>query len=280
MPVKKLLNAKVIAVAVAAVLIAVLCAVSLSGGMRGSDALSSAIRTASGPGSRLMSSLVGGLEKLYGYLYRYDELEAENARLAARVAELEADYRQFEEIAAENDRLHKLLNMSERGSKYELCSAAVISWGASNWSSSFTISKGSDDGISVGDPVITELSYVVGRVTAVQNSSATVTTILDTSSSIGATIYKTGDAAVAQGDFSLMGDNLLRLSYLPEDVELIAGDAVLSSGKGGVFPSGLLIGEVTDVVPDPVGSGRYAVISPAADFYALTSVHVITDYNT
>ncbi|MGE4484902.1 MAG: rod shape-determining protein MreC [Oscillospiraceae bacterium] len=271
-------NKKVVIIAVAALLVAIMSAVTLAKASTGTDAISSGINMASAPGKSVMSSLVSSLEKLYGYMYKYDQIVAENDELREKVAQLEEEYREYTEISAENERLRELLNMSERHSEYELVSATLISWSASNWESSFTIGKGTDDGIAIGDPVITELSYVVGKITEVNPSSATVTTILDTSSSVGATIFKTGESAVAQGDFSLMGEGRLRLSYLPEDTKLLADDTIIASGKGGVYPQGLEIGSVADMVTDPSGLGDYAVIEPSANFDSLTNVYVITDF--
>lgn len=273
---RRFINTKVIVILVAAIAITSVSALTVSRGNTGTDVLTSTVRATAEPGDGLVSSLVSKLEGLYGYLYKYDQLAAENEELRTRVAMLEKENREHADVFAENDRLRQLLEMKERGSEYELCSASVISWTASNWGSAFVIDRGADDGIEVGDAVMTELSYAVGRVTSVTAGTATVTTIIDTSSSVGATVHKTGDSAVAQGDFSLMEKGLLKLSFLPEGVQLLAGDTVVSSGRGGVYPKGLVIGTVTDVVTSSSGAGDYAVLKPAAQLDSLMSVHVIT----
>ena len=89
---------------------------------------------------------------------------------------------------------------------------------------------------------------------------------------------RTKDLGVAVGDFSLMGDGRLRMDYLPADCQLLGGDLVVTSGLGGYYPSGLVIGSVEEVKLDDSGSTQYAVLSPSADFDALTEVFVIKDF--
>ena len=68
---------------------------------------------------------------------------------------------------------------------------------------------------------------------------------------MGALVYRTGDNAILEGDLTLMVDGACKLSYLDSKSQLISGDEVLTSGKGGVYPSGLVVGYVSDVKPPP-----------------------------
>ena len=68
-------------------------------------------------------------------------------------------------------------------------------------------------------------------------------------------------------------------SYLPENADLVSGDEVLTSGRGGVYPAGLLVGTVDTVHTDDSGMTLYAVITPTADLTDLQQVFVITDFD-
>ena len=81
-----------------------------------------------------------------------------------------------------------------------------------------------------------------------------------------------------EGDFSLMSQGLVKLNYLPEEAQLVAGDEVVTSGRGDVYPSGLVVGQVEGVFTDPSGQTRYATVRPAADLDSFVEVFVIKDF--
>ena len=120
---------------------------------------------------------------------------------------------------------------------------------------------------------------MVGVVSDVGTNWCTALTIVDTDTSMGARVFRTKDLGLAQGDFSLMGENRLRLDYLPADSSLLGGDLVETSGLGGYFPSGLVIGSVEEVQVDDSGASAYAIIKPSVDFDALTEVFIIKDFD-
>ena len=106
-----------------------------------------------------------------------------------------------------------------------------------------------------------------------------ILTLVDTDTSLGAQVFRTGDLGVAQGDFSLMGENRLRLDYLPADCDLLGGDLVVTSGLGGFFPAGLVIGSVEELQMDDSGASSYAILAPAVDFSSLQQVVVIRSFD-
>lgn len=276
---RNFINRKGFWVIAAAVIIALIAAVSVALGSSGSDLANSFTNTLMKPVKSVMSSFVDNLEDYYNYMYKYDELEEENERLKAHVAELEEEYREYTDISEENSRLRSLLSLSERHSDYKFETANIISWTASNHSSSFIINKGTSAGLELYQGVVTENGYLVGQITQIDSSSATVTTILDSTSSIGAIINETGETAIVNGDFTLFQDGLVKLSYLQHDTRVSSGNTIITSGKGGVYPQGLVIGHVGDVVNSPSGLDVYATVTPAAEIKDLTHIFVITDFS-
>jgi rod shape-determining protein MreC len=101
---------------------------------------------------------------------------------------------------------------------------------------------------------------------------------LDTSSQLGARVFRTGEATVAQGDLALMNEGLLRLSYLEGESSLMNGDLILTSGLGGYYPSDLVIGAVREIRTDDTGLTKYAILTPQVEMEELRQVFVITDF--
>ena len=206
-------------------------------------------------------------------------LRAANEELKRQIAEMQADVRDAETALEENERYREMLGLREKHRSFELESARVLNRSQSNWTSSLTLNCGTDYGITVGDCVITERYELVGVVSEAGYNWCTVLTVIDTDSSLGARVFRTGDVGLAQGDFALMGQGLLELSYLPnEGSQLLPGDLVLSSGLGGYYPADLTIGSVREVRTDDSGAASYAVVQPAADLETLTQVFVVKDF--
>ena len=206
-------------------------------------------------------------------------LVEENAALRQRLAEMEKAIRQAEEANAENERLRELLNLSQKREDFTFESAYITEHTVTNWASTLTLDKGTKYGVEVKDCVIDETGALVGVVSEVGYNECTVMTIVDTDTSLGAQVFRTKDLGLAQGDFSMMGEERLRLDFLPADCQLLGGDLVVTSGLGGYYPSDLVIGTIEEVQKDESGSASYAVIAPAADFDALSEVFIIKSFD-
>ena len=213
------------------------------------------------------------------YVLHYDELHEELDELRAKVAELEDELRRSEEDRKENEQLRELLNLQQKRKDFSFQSARVSERSTDNWANTLTISRGTDAGLEVGDCVITETGALVGVIKAVGMNWSTVSTVIDPSSELGGIVNRTYSAGVLEGDFTLMSQGKLKLSYLPDSAQLVSGDEVLTSGKGGVYPSGLIVGTVDGVFTDPSGINRYAVVTPAAHLSDLIEVFVVTDFD-
>lgn len=218
-------------------------------------------------------------EGVYDYSFRYEELEQENAELKKRLAELEAQATAGEAASRENERLRELLGLREKRSDFVFESATVLSRSASNWESVLTISKGQIHDVAAGDCVIDETGALVGVVAEVGVNWSAVRTVIDPDTELGGLVARTDSAAIAEGDFTLMAKGQLKLSYLPENTQLIAGDLVLTSGLNGTYPPGLVIGSIAELHTEASGMSRYAVLDPRADLGGVKQVFVIKDFD-
>lgn len=223
--------------------------------------------------------LVDKAEQLYDYIFAYEKLQAENDHLREQMANMNQDIRESQTYKEENERLRSLLTLAEKNTDYVLEIANVVSWDSGGYGNAITISKGSSAGLEEGMCAITESGQVVGLISEVGTNWATVTTILDTTSEIGAYIFGSGYTCIAQGDFELMNQGYLRASYLASDATIRNSDQVLTSGDGDIYPPGLLVGTVSDVGEDETNVAKYAVIAPTVDLSGVVQVFVIKSYN-
>ena len=232
------------------------------------------------PVKKVLSSTVNWFDTIYGYLFDYDSLLAENESLRSQLADAQQSARDGIEASEENVRLRQLLNLRESHSDYVMESAKIVLWSSSNWSSSFTISKGETSGIQMGDPVITEYGVVVGQITELGSTWATVSTLIDVDMSVGAFVGDAGTSGMVVGEYSFMKKNQAKLTYMADGAQIFVGDDVLTSGSGGAFPAGLVIGKLNAVKTESGGQLEYGVVEPGCDFNQLVQVFIIKDFTS
>ena len=230
------------------------------------------------PVQKVLSSAVNWLDTVYGYLYEYNSLVAENESLRSQLADAQKYARDGIAASEENARLRELLNLREQHTDYEMESSKVVLWSSSNWSSAFTISKGKSSGIELGDPVITEYGAVVGQITELGETWATVSTLIDVDMSVGAFIGTTGSSGMVVGEYSQMKQKKAKLTFLADGAQIFVGDDVLTSGSGGAFPAGLVIGKITNVQTEAGGQIEYGIVEPQCDLDSLVQVFIIKSF--
>ena len=266
---------RIAVVAVIVVLIA-LSASSVLGGKAG--LLKNADGALKAPVQKAATAVLDWVEGIYGYIYEYDRMVEENNSLRAENASLREAARNYGDLEAENQRLRELFDWSEKHTDFVMETAKIVAWDASNYTSAFTISKGAKAGIELGDCVVTEYGALVGQITELGDEWATVRTVVDVDMDVGALVGKESFAGVITGEFSLMKQGLTRVTYLASGAQIFAKDEVLTSGKGGSFPAGLLVGEIQTVLTEDGGQVTYGIVTPACDVSRLSQVFIIKDF--
>lgn len=260
-----------------AVIVVVLCIISAVSS--GTPLLRNIAGIIASPFRSAGSAVSGWFQEAGDHFDKVADLQQENDTLRAQVADLERQLRQAQKDSEENQRLRDLLDLLSQRRDLKTVSARVTERSVSNWAGTLTLNQGTASGVAIGDCAMDEYGNLVGVVTDAGMNWCTVTTILDPSSAIGATVFRTEQIAVAQGQLSLMSQGALALTYLENADDLIAGDLVVTSGLGGYYPSGLSIGTVAELRTDTGGLNQYAVIQPKATIAALTQVFLITDFD-
>ena len=188
-------------------------------------------------------------------------------------------YKDYSDLIAENEALRELLELRAQRRDLTFESAAVIERESTNWTSALTLNRGTAHGVEKNDCVVSAEGDLVGVVSAVGYNWCTVLTVIDTDTELGARVFRTQEVAVAEGDLALMGEGKLKLSYLSADAQLLSGDVVTTSGLGGFYPGGLVIGTVESVRTGDDGLAQYAVLAPAARLGELSEVFIIKDFD-
>ena len=236
------------------------------------------VGAAAEPGQTVASGVGGWLQGLFSYFGSVKALRAENEALKQENVALDKQVRDTEGLTQENQELRAMLNLMKTESKLDLVAAQVIAKEPSNWYSSFTINKGSNDGILKNQPVLTANKELIGQVYKVGSNWAEIITILDPDSGVGSMIERSKDLGVVEGDTALLQQGLCRIGYLARDTDIKIGDYIETSGMGGVYPKGLLIGTVLEIGEDHTNMSKYATVQPAVSIGKLSQVCVLTGF--
>lgn len=241
--------------------------------------LTNVIGIVSTPVQGVAASFTGWVEGMYNYAFRYDQMESKLEEAEKELAEVRSQLREAQDALAENDHLRAALNLVKEKTDLTLMDVTVTEGSSTSWESTMQINKGSTSGIREGDVVITGTGYLVGVVKEVGTNWSRMITIIDPNISVSANVYRTGDMVMLESDLDMMEAGRCKLTYLGEDVSFISGDEVLTSGANGTYPSGLVIGYVESLQATPSGLERYAVVEPAAQLDALSTLFVVTDFD-
>ncbi len=261
------------------VLVALIFAFVVSRSNGNAGVVENAAASLSLPVKQGSTGFVGWLEGVYGYMFKYDSIAKENEDLKVQLAETKTKLRESEDATNENKRLRQLLDLREKHKDFVFESANIIDRTASSWSETYTISKGAESDIAVGNCVIDSCYNLVGQVIEVGTGWATVRSVIDADMRVGALVGEGGNAAMIVGDFALMQKGETKLSYLTQETHVLEGDLLITSGKGGAFPRGLSIGKVTSVQTEAGGQVEYATVAPTSELGALSEIFVIKDFD-
>jgi len=216
----------------------------------------------------LVIQIVQGTFQHYVFLVN---LERENRMLKEKIAQLQEENHRTNEIRLANERLRQLLQFREKNSP-SMVGAEVIGRDPSFWFKSVMIDKGERDGVKKGMAVISPAG-VVGQVLKIAPDYATVLLITDYNSAVDCIVERSRAKAIVEGK----GENQCHLKYLLRSEEVAVGDIVVTSGLGGNFPKGLMVGEVKKVDKKGHGVFQYAELMPSVDMTRLEEVFVVME---
>jgi len=202
-----------------------------------------------------------------------EELEHENSSLQVENRQLRATNQALRDVEREVNRLRHALNYRER-SVFKLVPAVVVARDSSTWWRTITINRGKEDGIEGDMPVVTD-EGLVGKTTTVSSNISVVLLIADENCKIAASVEGTREQGIVSGERVTTGVTpVLNLNFLSKQADLKPGQKVYTTGVGGVFPSGLLVGVVRTFHLRALDA--QAQLAPGVDLSHLEDVFVVT----
>ena len=217
---------------------------------------------------------MGGVSQWFGrqtgWLFRGHSVEDENRRLKERVAQLQGEKAALLEAQTNYNRLRDDLGFVHANTP-RLLAADITARKTDPKFDTLIINRGSRDGVRINSMVRTR-NGLVGRVFELTPGTASVLMLTDQKSGVGGRVQRAASRAVGvcEGNNS----SRLELKYLPGDADIKPGDLVVTSGLGGMFPAGQVIGTVESVKPDENNVGKTAQVHPAVEFDRLEEVYV------
>jgi rod shape-determining protein MreC len=201
------------------------------------------------------------------------ELKRENDKLRLEVQTLRVLTRNHDELVTENNQLRSMIGYKERSPFKHLVAAHVIKRSAATWWGTLIVDKGTDDGVTSDSPVVTDAG-LVGKTSRVTKNMSEIILLTDDRCRLAALVEDTREKGISYGEMGgseIMPD--LHLKFMNKNAPIVVGTRVLSSGDGGVFPAGLLLGTVKRFENKEIGGE--CVVRPAVDFTRLSDVFII-----
>ncbi|MEF9984031.1 MAG: rod shape-determining protein MreC [Oscillospiraceae bacterium] len=231
----------------------------------------------SAPFQKVSAKISYKLSDFFSVFVKTKEISKENDELKAKVEELNKKVVDYDKFKRENEHLKKFLQIKEQNPEFVFETATVIGRDANSRFHSFTIDKGTLNGIGIRDTVITSKG-IVGVVNEVGLTYSKVVTILDVSLEIGSYISSTRDVGIVNGKVTAAEDGNTILTLLPRETKAQKGDIVLTSGYGGLYPKDIVVGEIVEIKNETHGLSKYAVIKPSSDIKNVKDVLVIKSF--
>lgn len=224
---------------------------------------------------RYCFSVVGRALGGFGdYFTEFNRLKDENKELSDRLAELEKNTAHVQTLEGENEWLRGFLGVSEELRDCTLIDALVIGRESNSYRTVYILNKGALSGVKV-DMAVVVGEGLVGRVESVTLDSCKVSTIIESTSAVGAVSARSGARGIVEGSLGLRSEGYCSVEHIGESADIKVGDIMVSSGSGSVFPQGFIIGTVTEITPNKHNHTVSAKVKPAVDFDNVTRVMIV-----
>ena len=227
------------------------------------------------PFQKAYNGIQGGVKKIWAGFTELSDVRAELEKTLEKLQKYESSSEELSEIRQENTRLRSLLEMKEQVS-YDSVVASIISKDPDNWFRSIVINKGSSDGLKTNMPVIAfkdGQKAVVGKLAEVRGGLSRIEPLISHSIKLGVKLQNNHYPGLLYGKTG--SSDICIVDYVPKTVIVNFGDVICTSGQGGIFPDGLLVGTVmgTDLLDSSAYQRLY--VKPFVDYAILEDVFII-----
>ncbi len=216
----------------------------------------------------------GWMNGIKGYFSNSKKLSEENENLKIQNEQLQLKLLESQKVLDENNSLKEMLEIKKAFQHFEIKLSNIIFREHDNWTQTFKIDIGSKDGVKLNQAVV-HTNGLVGYISKVEESTSTVTTILDPMASVSVNISTINEPAILQGDLSLKSNNRLKLNFIPLDAEVSIADQLYTSGLGSTYPGSIPVGKISEVISGKNDINRYAIVEPNVNIRTISEVGVI-----
>lgn len=266
-----------ILIGIAALLIGLLTYVAVAAGKESGP--EQIINVITSPFVKMSNAISEGVNGFIDRWVNADTYKRENEQLKEQLTEMYKKTMDYDSVLDENERLREMLELKNEHVDYmfsEPCD--IISRNANDMYHGFMINRGTNDGLSLNDPIMTTVG-LVGRVTSIAPTYARVTTIMSPHVNVGVFSMRTKVTGVLENDVATAEKGLCLMSDILKDADISEGDVIFTSGMSGLFPEDVLVGTVVEVFDDPNGLSKHALVQPAVDFVNINTIMAITDFD-
>lgn len=240
------------------------------------DGIKSVVHEAVAPLQEIADGAWGSVRQGASSVRGYGGLLSRNQQLAEQVTKLQAEITHLKNLDSENAVLRKQLNFQRAGAR-KLIPCEILGRDPDGWWQMIRLNKGTAEGIATNRAVIA-VDGLVGRTVRVTPRTTDVLLLSDPNCMVSAKIQRTGAFGILSGRGpNWKGNVVCRLEYLNKNVEIVEGDEVVTSGFGGVFPGGLLLGFIDRIYTDRSGLYQYADVVSKAEIGMMNYVFVVAD---
>ena len=220
-----------------------------------------------------VTSITSGATGYFESIANLRSAQDENAQLKRQVEELRLEVESSKGLTEENQRLKSLLEFKEQ-SKLDVLPARIIGRDPSIWFDSSIVDRGSLDGVKLNMPVVAN-GALVGRVTAVSPLTAQVDLITRDKSGLGAVIGEIGASTVLGVVTGTSKRDLLEMKYVAGSTDVQVGQSVFTTGQDGIYPPGIKVGEIVQIVSGSATTPHQIFIQPAAKLGSIQEVGIL-----
>ncbi|MCR5208530.1 MAG: rod shape-determining protein MreC [Eubacterium sp.] len=243
----------------------------------GETAQSAVVGTVFAPFHYVAKKASDGIDRVFGNLKRDAEYEKEIKSLRDQLNDYKSKLSDYENIKRQNELYKDFLELKEKNPEFKFEEASVIARDSADIYKSFTISKGSVNGIEVGDAVLYRKA-LVGVVQKVYPDYSVVRTVLDAGFNVSAYELVSNEISYVTGTARLAGEGKCKMANLSSSTKVAYGSIICTAGIGGTVPKGLVIGTVSSVEEENTDISSYAVITPEVSPDEITDCIVLTDF--
>lgn len=274
---KNLFKTKPFKLVVSIIVVFLIGALIAAANGHGETAQSTVVGTMFYPAHYVAQKISNGIDKISGNVSGNAQYEKEIQNLQSQIGDLQSQLVDYENLKRQNELYKDFLGVKEEHEDFKFVEASVIGRDSADIYKSFTVSKGTVNGVAVGDAVMYG-KYLVGVVDKAYPTYSVIKTILDPDFNVSAYEIISNEISYVTGNATLAKDNKCKMANLDAATKITNESIICTAGIGGTVPKGLIIGTVDEIADESTDISSYAIITPGASIEEINTCFILTDY--